>query len=312
MYNENTTTAIYDVNGKSRCLCPQTAEKQLSRFFVGTLLLRESNQIHQIEVDEEVTEAVTVATYEHGPEIWFLTSSPHRKDFLMTAYNASLEFGASLWKIYEEEGKIEELFKLPKHNGSINTLLWHPAEEKTIASLDDNNINLWDVEKKENIVQFDMEEDLLMHGQWNNYFKDLLVASTSDDLFGYDIRAKNKTFHVKNAHNQNIRDIDLIRNNPYFIITCGDDCQIKIWDTRNLNEPKIIVGHSHWIWNIEFNPFDSLLISSSTDGTVNLWNVGSLTFNKDINQNINRSSSPHRLVKVYDNPESVYSISWSE
>jgi len=123
---------------------------------------------------------------------------------------------------------------------------------------------------------------------------------------------KRQVYEVKNAHDQYLRDIELIKNNPYCIISSGDDCKIKMWDIRNLSKPKIIDGHSHWIWNVQINQFfDSLLLSSSTDGSVNLWNVGSLTYNKD--DDINQiGETPHRLVKVFDTPESVYGITWSE
>jgi WD40 repeat protein len=33
-----------------------------------------------------------------------------------------------------------------------------------------------------------------------------------------------------------------------------------------------MTGHSHWVWNVAYSPFhDQLLLSSSTDTTVNVW-----------------------------------------
>lgn len=33
-----------------------------------------------------------------------------------------------------------------------------------------------------------------------------------------------------------------------------------------------MAGHSHWVWNVAYSPFhDQLLLSSSTDTTVNVW-----------------------------------------
>lgn len=31
------------------------------------------------------------------------------------------------------------------------------------------------------------------------------------------------------------------------MVSCGDDCKIKFWDTRKIEEPLMVVSeHSHW------------------------------------------------------------------
>jgi len=113
-----------------------------------------------------------------------------------------------------------------------------------------------------------------------------------------------------------VRDIDINANKPYYFASGGDDCKVKFWDQRKLEKPlKVLSKHAHWVWKVQYNPrFDALMISSSTDGTVNLWNVGSLSFQ---NPNVLDESSladlnADKLVKTYDDHEdSIYSICWS-
>jgi WD40 repeat protein len=41
---------------------------------------------------------------------------------------------------------------------------------------------------------------------------------------------------------------------------------------------KVVKGHSHWVWNVEYNKFrDQLVLSSSTDSSVNLWKIATLS-----------------------------------
>jgi hypothetical protein len=40
----------------------------------------------------------------------------------------------------------------------------------------------------------------------------------------------------------------------------------------------VVKGHSHWVWNVEYNKFrDQLVLSSSTDSSVNLWKIATLS-----------------------------------
>jgi hypothetical protein len=73
---------------QTRSLAAQFGTEKL-RFFVGTLSLKERNQIHHIEVNDNVTEIRRLGIYEHPFEIWAISSCPTEKDLLCTVYNTS-------------------------------------------------------------------------------------------------------------------------------------------------------------------------------------------------------------------------------
>ena len=75
------------------------------------------------------------------------------------------------------------------------------------------------------------------------------------------------------------RQLDFNQNKPYDIATCGDDCTVKIWDTRNTSSSLRVLGdHSHWVWCVKYNPFhDQLILSSSSDSRVILTSIASLS-----------------------------------
>lgn len=37
----------------------------------------------------------------------------------------------------------------------------------------------------------------------------------------------------RERYGQLVRDLDLTPNKQYYLASCGDDCKVKFWDTRN-------------------------------------------------------------------------------
>jgi len=105
-------------------------------------------------------------------------------------------------------------------------------------------------------------------------------------------------------------------------VTGGDDYKIKFWDTRKCDQPvkTLSDGHSHWVWNVKYNRYhDQLVLSSSTDNKVNLWNAVSISssppdtsitgiMEEDIN--LSKNHEDHLIKTFEEHEDSVYSISW--
>jgi WD40 repeat protein len=54
----------------------------------------------------------------------------------------------------------------------------------------------------------------------------------------------------------------------------------QFFDLRAARHPLLVGrgGHSHWVWNVLYNPFhDQLVLSTGTDSVVNLWRVSSIS-----------------------------------
>uniref|UniRef100_A0A8B9NET2 EARP complex and GARP complex interacting protein 1 n=1 Tax=Accipiter nisus TaxID=211598 RepID=A0A8B9NET2_9AVES len=84
---------------------------------------------------------------------------------------------------------------------------------------------------------------------------------------------------IENAHGQLVRDLDFNPNKQYYLASCGDDCKVKFWDTRNVTEPvKTLEEHSHWVWNVRYNhSHDQLILTGSSDSRVILSNMVSIS-----------------------------------
>lgn len=127
---------------------------------------------------------------------------------------------------------------------------------------------------------------------------------------------------IANAHEVSVRSIDYNQNRQNYIVSGGDDCMIRIWDTRNSKAPlKELSDHTHWVWNVAFNKYhDQLLLSSSSDAQVNLQSVVSVSSaplrvfspSSDEDNEDTEEVTVDGLVSAFEQHEdSVYSVAWS-
>uniref|UniRef100_A0A5F4WII9 EARP and GARP complex-interacting protein 1 n=1 Tax=Callithrix jacchus TaxID=9483 RepID=A0A5F4WII9_CALJA len=134
---------------------------------------------------------------------------------------------------------------------------------------------------------------------------------------------------IENAHGQLVRDLDFNPNKQYYLASCGDDCKVKFWDTRNVTEPvKTLEEHSHWVWNVRYNhSHDQLVLTGSSDSRVMLSNMvsissepfGHLVDDDDISDQEDHRSEEKSKEPLQDNviatyeehEDSVYAVDWS-
>ncbi|KAK6304264.1 hypothetical protein J4Q44_G00248500 [Coregonus suidteri] len=141
--------------------------------------------------------------------------------------------------------------------------------------------------------------------------------------------ATNQIYCIENAHGQLVRDLDFNPNKQYYLASCGDDCKVKFWDVRNINEPvKSLEEHSHWVWSVRYNhSHDQLLLTGSSDSRVILSNMvsissepfGHLVDDDDLsdgedNHQDKKSKEPLQdsIISTFEEHEdSVYAVEWS-
>ncbi|XP_048660846.1 EARP and GARP complex-interacting protein 1 isoform X2 [Marmota marmota marmota] len=134
---------------------------------------------------------------------------------------------------------------------------------------------------------------------------------------------------IENAHGQLVRDLDFNPNKQYYLASCGDDCKVKFWDTRNVTEPvKTLEEHSHWVWSVRYNhSHDQLVLTGSSDSRVILSNMvsissepfGHLVDDDDVSDPEEhhadeKSKEPlqDNVIATYEEHEdSVYAVDWS-
>jgi len=286
--------------------------------------LKEDNEIRLIEVQEERNEINCLNVFPHSHEIWSLSPSPSDPALLFTVYNSivagSSAFQTSLWKMNEETNGLEEILELPGHIGTIKNVLWNPSGTRdSVISIDDHHVRLWKLGESSTQTQVEStinvgEVYTLTAGCWNPHFLEQIATINDCSVRGWDLRSSKQSFVIENAHSHFVRDIDFNRNRIYFFATGGDDGRVRFWDYRKLDGPvKEFSDHSHWVWNVKYNPsYDQLVVSSSTDCHVNLYNVVSVSASPASDEFTSFSGKEDSLIKIFaEHEESVYSVAWS-
>lgn len=105
------------------------------------------------------------------------------------------------------------------------------------------------------------------------------------------------------AHPFKIMYLDFSSDGKY-LVSCGWDNTIRIWDMENFTETKTLKGHSDVVWTSVISNDDHFLVSGSQDASFILWDFKSGDLLKKV------SHFP-RKAKVYlDKPDGSY-YTWS-
>ncbi|XP_077586788.1 EARP-interacting protein homolog isoform X1 [Stigmatopora nigra] len=355
---EDDAPVIYGLEFQARSLTAQTAETDAIRFLVGTQSLKFDNQIHIIDFDDENNLINKNVLLHQAGEIWNIGASPADKEVLTTCYNKTLDSrvitSAAVWRMPSnwETGTQEcpddsghnpqtlELLCDLEDGGNSNAacVLWEPmGDGKRVISLADNCVFLWDLQ--ESSTQATVSGTAMLEGKgqlkftsgkWSPHHNCGQLATASDTAIrGWDLRTMSQIYCIENAHGQLVRDLDFNPNKQYYLASCGDDCKVKFWDVRNIQEPvKTLEEHSHWVWSVRYNhSHDQLVLTASSDSRLILSNMvsissepfGHLVDDEDLSEgeeNLQDEKGKEPLkdsvVSTYEEHEdSVYAAEWS-
>lgn len=348
---EDEAPVIYGLEFQARALTSQSAETDQIRFLVGTQSLRAENQVHHIDFDDEMNVINKNVFVHREGEIWHMSASTIDKNLLTTCYNktseSKAEMKAALWRLpsdfdssQPDDQSSHQALQLVCHldntdYGDMKCVLWHPTgDSKSLLGLADNHILLWELDTASSSAKLSASTGLESKGQpkmtcgrWNPHHNCTQIATANDNCIrGWDIRSMEQVYVIENAHGQLVRDLDFNPNKQYYLASCGDDCKVKFWDTRNTTEPlKVLSEHSHWVWSVKYNHFhDQLVLTSSSDSRVILNNVislssepfGNLVENEDDSdeETHTKMEDPPKdgVIATYEEHEdSVYAVDWS-
>ncbi|XP_016133768.1 protein TSSC1 [Sinocyclocheilus grahami] len=349
---------IYGLEFQARALTAQTAETDAIRFLVGTQSLKFDNQIHIIDFDDENNMINKSVLLHDAGEMWHISGSPADKAVLTTCYSKTSESRvltcAAVWRMPPEweSGSHEspddssnnpQTLELLCHldnttHGSVACVLWEPlGDGKRVISLAENHVLLWDLQESSTKATISSTATLEGKGQlkftagkWSPHHNSTQLATANDTAIrGWDLRSMSQIYCIENAHGQLVRDLDFNPNKQYYLASCGDDCKVKFWDVRHINEPvKCLEEHSHWVWSVRYNhSHDQLLLTGSSDSRVILSNMvsissepfGHLVDDDDLSDNEesqqeDKGKEPLQdsIIATYEEHEdSVYAVEWS-
>ncbi|KAI8894941.1 hypothetical protein BC833DRAFT_603079 [Globomyces pollinis-pini] len=323
---------VIGLNQQCRSIVAKEGESDRNRWLVGTTSVHSENNVYLVDYDEDADEITTMA-FEHPGPVCALSSCTASNNWIFTCSNEI----ATLWNLNQIPSgqlvannvhKLEKISTLTSKkvisnviwepNGNISKVLAYGKSSAGVYRLDST------LECQTNLSI--PIENQIYTAKWNPHNEKLIAFGIGDCIYEWDIRTNQNTTKIENAHEINVRSLDYNQNKPFHLVSSGDDCMIRIWDTRNAKTPLMeLSDHTHWIWNVSFNKYhDQLLLSCSSDCQVNLQSVVSVSsaplhnntvFSPSIQSediDVNHKKAMDGLISSFDQHEdSVYGVAWS-
>lgn len=96
-----------------------------------------------------------------------------------------------------------------------------------------------------------------------------LVLSGSADKHVFVWLREGNLMHKLSGHTDCIRDISVINDHQF--LSCANDASIRYWSSLDGTFIAELSGHENYIYSIDTNPSEKLLISAGEDQTVRIW-----------------------------------------
>lgn len=197
---------------------------------------------------------------------------------------------------------------------------WSPTSEGQLLTGDcSKNIHLWKpqnggtwhVDQRPFVGHSDSVEDI----QWSPNEANVFASCSVDtSLRVWDIRAapsKACALFITKAHETDINVISWNRNDP-FIVSGGDDGQLKIWDLRQFKSEKPIATFKHHtapITSVEWHPSESTIFAASaSDDKLTLWDLS--VEKDDSSMEDDEQNLPPQLLFVHQGQSDIKELHW--
>lgn len=244
---------------QARVLAAQPGRSGSSRWLTGTNSLREDNEIRVLQYDPDQERLVSVGVYNHAPEVWSIAPSAKQEDRFITVWARAGTYGVSLWKA-QSDGSLLQEGELAGHNSIVRSALWHHQQPRLAMTVEEAGIHAWDIsEEGVKATGFAASGELLQLWDGALHPTNLSIAVTTGghNLQMWDLRTMTMTSQTSGAHRMPSRDVSWAPHDEHRLVSGGDDCKLKFWDTRMFGRSDALLelgGHSHWVWRAQYNP----------------------------------------------------------
>ncbi|KAI8465862.1 MAG: WD40-repeat-containing domain protein [Monoraphidium minutum] len=277
----------YQAQLHSRVLVPVTAQRSRSQWLVGSTSLRDENELRLLEYDPEHEALTSVTSWVHPEEVWDAAPCPVATERVITVHSKGGAYGATLWRAEPGGAQLEPLARM-EHAGVVRRVVWNALAPEVALTFEEGALRVWQMGPAAAQCVASAPTgggQRLWGGAAHPKDAGLAAAVAGGGVQLWDVQNCAKVGEVPAAHRPAARCVDWAPHHEHRLVSCGDDCKLRFWDTRALGrgEPLLeLGGHSHWVWAARFSPFhDQMLASASTDCTVALWYAPGLARARD-------------------------------
>ena len=165
-------------------------------------------------------------------------------------------------------GKQNDQFNLNIKN--LKTWKFSINSEKGILATGGNNIFIYDYINNKILKEIENKNKFVYSYCFLSNNK-LAAGNSNGSIYIYDIETFNKENKIE-EHCLLVRNL-AFNNNKNILYSASDDLHINQIDTNTLKLSSPMVGHKEPISNMIYNEKKKILITSSFDGTIKIWDV---------------------------------------
>lgn len=167
----------------------------------------------------------------------------------------------------------------------------HATQPYVLTCSDDLSIKLWDYESWTEVNCYDDHEHYIMDLTLNPKDTNAFASASLDKTIKIWTIGTNSHFSL-NGHEAGVNCVDYchMADKPY-LVSGGDDCQVKIWDYLTKQCIFTFKNHEEDITSVSFHPELPLIFSCGEDGLVNIWNSATLKLEQSLKYGLERAWS---------------------
>lgn len=257
----------------------------------------------------------------HRDGVWEVTCARHTPTMIGTA---SADRSARLWDV--ETGQC--LSKYLGHNGSVNSIRFHPTDSIVCTGSGDGTCHIWraivskpeershpgSADEADNITDEEFEgvdnpdasataclrsptcelkghEGAVIAADWFTSGKQVVTASWDRTAKLWDVETAEQV-HQLTGHDQELTHT-CTHPSQQLIVTSSTDTTFRLWDFRtpSIHSVNVFQGHSDTVRSTAFTTKD-IVVSGSDDRTVKVWDLKNM---RSPLTTINTDSSVNRL-----------------
>jgi WD40 repeat protein len=163
-----------------------------------------------------------------------------------------------------------KVLSLDQEIGAVRCMTWLHQEEDCMSSA-----SLRELEEtlQETLAEYETLREATVNAGILPPAASVLPKPVSESLDNASVSSKYNYLHCVSGHGFSPAYCAIFDRTSKYIITGGDDMQIKVWQVETGSLIHTLRGHEGRIVMLDVCPDNSLLASASTDHTIRLWNL---------------------------------------
>ena len=147
-----------------------------------------------------------------------------------------------------------------------------PNGDSIALGCEDGHLEVYDMEAMKLQTTHDMFESTILVSDW---YENTIISGGRDGMMSVIDTRSNDLSVYNNIHLEDICCVKFGKSSN-LLATSSNDCTVKIWDLRNLNEPSVVFSdHCAAVRAIQFSPTTTNVICTgggTSDKTIKMWN----------------------------------------